>query len=146
MNDVITRDGPLLLLTEADVGKYIRVQDPGNVRIQVNTFNPEIGATITLEHVSLGRVDIEVIEGATIRVLEMFYPEILGMYGVVTLKCVASNEWVLFGALRPKPDWQLDVDRGTGLNYELDFALDTDWATELEQLNAQLDAFKSGLI
>lgn len=143
-SEVIVRDGALIELTSADVGKYIRVVDPGNCRLRMTEFSPALGDEIHVEHVSLGRVDIDVLVGATIRIMPMFYPELLGIYGVVTFKCVGTNEWVCFGCLKPRADWQLDIDRGTGLNYELDYALDVDWEAEFLALEASIDAFKNG--
>jgi hypothetical protein len=76
--------------------------------------------------------------GATIRVMERFYPEILAIYGVVTLKCVAQDEWVLYGCLTPKPEWQTAIDYGLGLNYNLTPIVDVDWTAELARLEESI--------
>jgi len=60
------------------------------------------------------------------------------MYGVVSLKCVAANEWVLFGALIPKPEWQTAVDYGLGLSYELMPVVDIDWTDALAELEESI--------
>lgn len=137
-NNVITKSGALIQLDAADVGKYIRVQDPEHVRIRVLEFDPVIGDEIYIEHLCFKSVVFDMCVGATIHHLDRFYPEIIGMYGVVTLKCVAANEWVLFGALIPKPEWQTAVDYGLGLSYELMPVVDIDWTAALAELEASI--------
>ena len=138
MSDVIARSGVLIELTAADVGKYIRVIGSEHMRIRVTEFGSTPGDEIHIEHVSLKSVVFDTCVGATIRHLDRCYPELLGMYGVATLKCVALDEWVLFGALIPKPAWQIAVDYGLGLTYDLMPVVDVDWTAELAQLEASL--------
>lgn len=148
-NNVITKSGALIQLDGTAVGKYIRIMDSEHVRIRVLEFGPQIGDEITIEHVCFKSVVFDMCVGATIRHLDRFYPEILGKYGVVSLKCVAVNEWVLFGALIPKPEWQTAVDYGLGLNYELMPVVDVDWSVvlaELEESIGSLDAPTSASI
>lgn len=143
MSNVVTKDGNLITLGATDVGKYVRIVEPGNVMIQVDTFNPVLGDTIDVEHVSLATVAFNMCEGATIFKLDRFYPEILGTYGVVTLKCVGPNQWNLFGALRPKPEWQMDLDSYPNLSWGLNPVVNIDWQAELAILEAALAAVNS---
>ena len=142
-NNVITRSGALITLSADDVGKYIRVQDPEHVRIRMLEFGPQIGDEIYIEHLCFKSVVFDMCVGATIRHLDRFYPEILGMYGVVTLKCVAANEWVLFGALIAKPEWQTAVDYGLGLSYELMPVVDIDWVAALAELEESIGSLEA---
>ncbi len=143
MSDVITKDGNFIVLGAADVGKYVRIVEPGNVMIRVDTFNPVVGDVIEIEHVSLATVAFDMCEGAALRLMDRFYPEILGTYGVVMLKCIGPNEWNLSGALRPKPEWQMDVDSFPNLSYGLHPVVDIDWQTELAALEAALAQINS---
>lgn len=138
MSNVIEKDGNFISLTQDDVGKYVRIVEPGNVMIRVENFNPAIGDVIEVEHVSLASVVFDCINGASLRLLDRFYPEILGTYGVVVLKCVGTDEWNLSGALKPKPEWQMDVDSFPNLSYGLNPIVDIDWTAELAALEAAL--------
>lgn len=135
---VVTESGALIELTAFHVGKYVRIKGNVHSQIRVSEFNPQIGDEIYVEHASYKSIFFEVCIGATLRYLDRFYPSILGMYGVVTLKCVGENEWVLFGALTPKPEWQTAVDYGLGLNYELMPVVDVDWTAALAELEASI--------
>jgi hypothetical protein len=143
MSDVVIKSGQLIQLVADDIDKYIRVIDPEHVLIRVLEFNPPIGSEIHIEHVCMKTVVFDICIGATIRLLDRFYPEIMGMYGVVTLKCVGTNEWVLFGALTPKPQWQTTVDKGLGLTYDLHPVVDVDWAVELAILEASIGSLET---
>lgn len=143
MSNVIAKDGNFIQLTQTDVGKYVRIVEPGNVMIRVENFNPAIGDVIEVEHVSLMAVVFDCVNGASLRFLDRFYPEILGTYGVAVLKCVGSNEWNLSGALKPKPEWQLDVDSYPNLSYGLHPIVDVDWAAELQVLEEALATINS---
>ena len=143
MSEVIVRSGALIELTAADVGKYIRLVDTEHMRVRVLEFAPQVGDVIHVEHVGMKSVVFDMCVGATIRHLNRFYPEILGMYGVVTLKCVGPNEWVLFGALTPKPEWQTAVDYGLGLSYELMPVVDIDWTAALAELEASIGSLEA---
>ena len=138
MSNVIQKDGNFISLVQGDVGKYVRIVEPGNVMIRVENFNPAIGDVIEVEHVSLASVVFDCINGARLRLLDRFYPEILGTYGVVVLKCVGANEWNLSGALKPKPEWQMDVDSFPNLSYGLNPVVNIDWQAELAALEAAL--------
>lgn len=142
MATVVTKDGALIQLTADDVGKYVRIVEPGNVMVQITEFSPALGSEIYIEHCSLNRVAFDKCTGALIRHLDMFYPEILGLYGVVTLVCIGPNEWNLFGALRPKPEWQLDIDSNVNLSYGLNPIVDEDWETQLTTLEATLETLQ----
>jgi hypothetical protein len=142
-NNVITKSGALIQLSATDVGQYIRIVDTEHVRIRILEFNPQIGDEITIEHVCYKSVVFDVCIGASIKYLDRFYPEILGMFGVVSLKCVAANEWVLFGALIPKPQWQTTVDEGLGLNYQLFPVVDVDWTAALTELEAAIGSLEA---
>ena len=138
MSEVIVRSGALIELTAADVGKYIRLVDTEHMRVRMLEFNPNVGDEITLEHVCMKTVVFDTCVGATLRIMDRFYPEILGMYGVVSLKCVAANEWVLFGALIPRPEWQIAVDEGLGLTYDLYPTVNVNWQVELARLEESI--------
>lgn len=138
MNNVIEKTGNLITLTASDVGKYVRIVEPGNVMIQVEMFNPVLGDTIDVEHFSLATVAFDFCEGATLRKMDRFTGEILGTYGVCTLKCIGPNEWNVFGALKPKPEWQIDLDSYPNLSWGLHPVVDIDWVTELEALEEAL--------
>jgi hypothetical protein len=137
-NNVITKSGALIQLSATDVGQYIRIVDTEHVRIRLLEFNPQVGDEIHIEHVCMKSVVFDICVGATIRLMERLYPEIQGMYGVVSLKCVGPNEWVLFGALIPKPKWQTTVDYGLGLTYDLMPVVDVDWVAQLAILEASI--------
>ena len=143
MSETITKDGNFIVLGATDVGKYIRIVEPGNVIIRIDTFGPQLGDTIEIEHMSLATVGFDKNNGAHIRHMGRFYPEILETFGVVTLRCIGTNEWNLSGALRPKPEWQLDVDSFPNLSYGLNPVVNVDWATELAALEASLAAINS---
>ncbi len=143
MSDVVTMSGQLIQLDATAVGKYIRVVDQEHVRIRLLEFNPQIGDQITIEHVCMKSVVFDMCVGATIRVMDRFYPEIMGMYGVVSLKCVGPNEWVMFGALIPRPEWQVAVDKGLGLTYELYPVVNVNWQVELARLEESIGSLQA---
>lgn len=142
-NNVITKSGALIQLGATDVGKYIRIQDSEHVRIRVLEFGPVVGDEIYIEHVGYKSVEFDTCVGATLNYLDRFYPSIVGMFGVVTLKCVAANEWTMFGALAPKPDWQVNIDYGLGLSWELMPVVDVDWTVELANLEASIGSLQA---
>ena len=137
-NNVITKSGALIQLDGTAVGKYIRIMDSEHVRIRVLEFGPTVGDEIYIEHTGFKSVVFDTCIGATLRYLDRFYPSIIGMYGVVTLKCVGVDEWVMFGALTPKPEWQTAVDYGLGLSYELMPVVDIDWTAALAELEESI--------
>lgn len=143
MSDVIVKSGQLIELTAADVGKYVRIVDSEHVRIRVAEFDPQIGDVITVEHVCMKSVVFDMCIGATIRIMDRFYPEIMGMYGVVSLKCVGPNEWVMFGALIPRPEWQVAVDKGLGLTYDLYPTVNVNWQVELARLEEAIGSLNA---
>ena len=49
MSNVIEKDGNFISLVQDDVGKYVRIVEPGNVMIRVENFNPAIGDVIEVE-------------------------------------------------------------------------------------------------
>ncbi len=143
MSEVITKDGNFIVLGATDVGKYVRIVEPGNVMIRVDNFTPQVGDVITVEHMSLASVVFDVINGAQLLYMSRFYPQILDTYGVVTLTCVGTNQWNLCGALKPKPEWQLDVDSFPNLSYGLNPVVNVDWETQLAQLEESLALINS---
>lgn len=143
MPTVTTKDGNFIVLGAADVGTYVRIVEPGNVMIRVDEFGPVVGDTIIVEHVSLATVAFDTCTGAPLRLMDRFIPHILGTYGVVTLTCIGVNEWNLSGALKPKPEWQMDVDSYPNLSWGLNPVVDIDWATELAALELALAEINS---
>ncbi len=143
MPEIVNKTGNFITLTAADVGKHVRITEPGNVIIHVDEFNPSLGDEILVEHAGLMQVVFDCLQGASLRFMPRFTAEILDIYGVVALRCIGANEWNLSGALKPKPEWQLDLDSFPNLSYGLHPAVDVDWATELAALEASLAQINS---
>lgn len=138
MGSIIEKTGNFIQLDQADVGNYVRILEPGNVIVRVNAFGSVKNDVIQVEYAGNMTAVFDLDNGATLRFMPRFTCEFLDIYGVVHLRCVNPDEWVLTGALKPKPQWQLDLDSYPNLSYGLHPSLDVDWEAELAALEAAL--------
>lgn len=138
MTSIVEKSGNFVQLGEADVGTYVRLVEPGNVIVQVDDYGSSPGDVIQVEYVGNMTAAFDLATGATLRIMPRFTCEFLDIYGVVHLRCVSPDEWVLTGALKPKAQWQLDLDSYPNLSYGLHPAVDVDWEAALAELEATL--------